>query len=85
MKSIKKTTLFQKATNPKKALKKDSYKMYIRSGRSIKATTIDINRCKKEKINPFSPFPNYLQYLSGIVSLPRIYYIYTKSRPKRNI
>jgi hypothetical protein len=46
--------------NPKKALKKDSYKTYIISGRSIKATTIDINRRKKEKINPFSPLSNYL-------------------------
>ena len=34
--------------------------MYIRSPRSIKAITIDINRRKKEKINPFSPLPNYL-------------------------
>jgi len=34
--------------------------MYIKSGKSIEATTIDINRRKKEKINPFSPLPNYL-------------------------
>ena len=34
--------------------------MYIRSGGSIKATTVDINRRKKETINPLSSFPNYL-------------------------
>ena len=57
---IPRAVIIQKAINPKKALKKDSYKTYIRSGRSIKATTIDINRPKKEKIDPFSPLPNYL-------------------------
>ena len=34
--------------------------MYVRSGGSIKAATIDINRRKKEIINPLSPLPNYL-------------------------
>jgi len=45
---------------PKKAFRKDSYRTYIRSGGSIKATTMDINRRKKETVNPFSPLPNYL-------------------------
>ena len=45
---------------PRKALRKDSYKTYIRSGRSIGAATIDINRRKKEMINPLSPLPNNL-------------------------
>jgi len=34
--------------------------MYIRSGGSIGATIIDINRRKKETIGPLSSLPNYL-------------------------
>jgi len=34
--------------------------MYIKSGGSIGATIIDINRRKKETINPISPLFNYL-------------------------
>jgi len=44
----------------RKAFRKDSYRMYIRSGGSIEATTVDINKRKKETINPFSLLPNYL-------------------------
>jgi len=46
--------------HPRKAPRKDSYRAYISGSRSIGAATIDINRCKKEIINPFSPLPNYI-------------------------
>jgi len=56
--------------------------MYIKSYRGVRFTTIDINRRKKEIVNPFSPLSNYLKYLGGIVSPPRLYSIYTKPRYK---
>ena len=70
---------------PRKAFRKDSYRIYIRSGGSIGVTTVDINRRKKEMINPLSSFPKYIQYLSSIVSLPRIDYIYSKPRSKQSL
>jgi len=63
-------------------LNKNSYKMYIKSYKSIKAIIINVNRRKKETINPFSPFPNYFKYLSSVVSPPKLYSIYTKLKYK---
>ena len=34
--------------------------MYIRLCKGVKAITIDVNRRKKEVINPFNSLPNYL-------------------------
>jgi len=56
--------------------------MYIRSCRGIRAIIIDINRRKKETINPFSPLLNYFKYLSDVASLPKLYSIYTKPKYK---
>ena len=56
--------------------------MYIRGCKGIRATTININKSKKEVINPFNFFPNYFQYLSSVVDLFKLYSIYTKPRYK---
>ena len=34
--------------------------MHIKGYRGVRATTMDADGCKKETVNPFNYFPNYL-------------------------
>ena len=58
--------------------------MYIRSHKRIKTIIVNINRRKKNLINPISFFPNYFKYPNSVVSPSKIRSIYIKPRYKQS-